>query len=943
MVKIIITLVFLFIARASLAVDPTHNWQSIETQHFYIHFASDSKELARKTAQVAENAHNKLSPIIGWTPKDKTHIVISDQTDQPNGFATPFPYNRSVLFVATPDTTNTLDDYDDLLDTLITHEYTHILHLDKGTGAVGRLRKIFGRHFLLFPNLYQPAWFIEGLATYYETDKQQSIGRGQSSLFKMMMRMEVANGIKPLNQVNLSIRSWPMGTTAYLYGVHFYQFIEQRYGKKAIAALLDNYSNNIIPFMINSNSKQVLNKDITELWNEFDKWLQQKYQPQLKQIDQLPAIEGEAITDNGYFTSGIQALSNGQIYYLRQGAFKYPALMSVNSKGKHEEVAEIHHGARMDAHKEKGVLLAQAEYCDEYNYYYDLYILEHGDNDLKRITHCGRYRSAAWSADGLNIIAVHTDKAISQLHILNDRGEKQSVVWQGKSNEVIGKLDWSANGSYLVASVFRPGKGWNIELFDLQIKQWKKITDDSFIDMQPQFNENGDSIVFSSDRDGVYNIYRYELKQKSLVQLTRVKGGAFQPSQINKHSPLYYVSYSANGTDIAKLKEARGLNKSSIKKTVSKKPVIKNYPDVSSIKSESYSPWSSLLPRWWFPYFSINEQRREMGFTTSGNDALGIHNYYIEAAYDVKNQYPVGSINYSYSNRFLAGVRRSTDVYLNASSDFVRARKDDDAFIALFFPYTQELSRWNFIVAAFTSRNSDGRLASMVSSIPDFEDNLLGLAINFNTTKQYIRSISKSDGRSVKLIAESSELIKSDFSGEVYAIDWREYLSLGGQHVLALRLAEGYGTKQPEPFVLGGEENDFRIIDVIFDSEGSDPLLGRREYALRGYAEGHPQLTGRRMQMASMEWRFPLDLVERGIMSPPVGLIQYSGSVFVDSGAAWQTGHSADKYYTGVGMELHADISLFYSLNLRMRLGVAKGLDDVIGDERVYFSLGASF
>ena len=81
MVRIIITLVFLFTARTSLAVDPTHNWQSIETQHFYIHFASDSEELARKTARVAENAHNKLSPIIGWTPKDKTHLVISDQTE----------------------------------------------------------------------------------------------------------------------------------------------------------------------------------------------------------------------------------------------------------------------------------------------------------------------------------------------------------------------------------------------------------------------------------------------------------------------------------------------------------------------------------------------------------------------------------------------------------------------------------------------------------------------------------------------------------------------------------------------------------------------------------------------------------------------------------------------------------------------------------------------
>jgi len=213
----------------------------------------------------------------------------------------------------------------------------------------------------------------------------------------------------------------------------------------------------------------------------------------------------------------------------------------------------------------------------------------------------------------------------------------------------------------------------------------------------------------------------------------------------------------------------------------------------------------------------------------------------------------------------------------------------------------------------------------------------------FDNPRQYIRSISANDGRSVRLVAESSDVIDSDFSGEVFTIDWREYLSLGGQHVLALRLAEGYGTEQPEPFELGGEENNFEIDVAVLNLAVGDPLFGSREYSLRGYAEGHPQLTGRRMQLASMEWRFPLDLVERGFMSPPVGLIQYSGSVFVDSGATWQTGHSPDKYYTGVGMELHADVNLFYGLNLRMRLGVATGLDEVIGDEQAYFSLGASF
>ena len=95
--------------------------------------------------------------------------------------------------------------------------------------------------------------------------------------------------------------------------------------------------------------------------------------------------------------------------------------------------------------------------------------------------------------------------------------------------------------------------------------------------------------------------------------------------------------------------------------------------------------------------------------------------------------------------------------------------------------------------------------------------------------------------------------------------------------------------------------------------------------------------------MASIEWRFPLALVERGYMSPPVGLNQLSGSFFMDSGAAWQDGNSPDNYFTGVGAELHADVNLFYGLNVQMRLGVASGLDDATGDNRAYISLGSSF
>jgi outer membrane protein assembly factor BamA len=96
------------------------------------------------------------------------------------------------------------------------------------------------------------------------------------------------------------------------------------------------------------------------------------------------------------------------------------------------------------------------------------------------------------------------------------------------------------------------------------------------------------------------------------------------------------------------------------------------------------------------------------------------------------------------------------------------------------------------------------------------------------------------------------------------------------------------------------------------------------------------------MQLASLEWRFPLRRVERGIMTPPLALHQLSGSLFVDSGGVANEGSSPDVRRTGAGLELNTDSALFYSLRFNLRLGYAHGFD-VEGENQLYLRIGTSF
>jgi len=107
--KRLIAFILILITFNVYAVDPRLNWKTVETQNFFIHYAVGYERLAQKTANIAEYVHKKLQVKIHWQPFDKTHLVISDETDSANGFATMLSFSRSVLFMAPPQAATSLD------------------------------------------------------------------------------------------------------------------------------------------------------------------------------------------------------------------------------------------------------------------------------------------------------------------------------------------------------------------------------------------------------------------------------------------------------------------------------------------------------------------------------------------------------------------------------------------------------------------------------------------------------------------------------------------------------------------------------------------------------------------------------------------------------------------------------------------------------------------
>jgi hypothetical protein len=348
-----------------------------------------------------------------------------------------------------------------------------------------------------------------------------------------------------------------------------------------------------------------------------------------------------------------------------------------------------------------------------------------------------------------------------------------------------------------------------------------------------------------------------------------------------------------------------------------------------------------MYPRWWFPTFAYSDQRSEFGVTTSGGDALGIHNYTVAASYDTSLNLPAGEIAYAYADRLFLSAVNLNEIRLNANGDINRISKRNVINAGFAFPKRQIMQQSNLLFSVIFDTTSDEKLAAGAVPLESFEDHLLGVAWLYDSSDINPLSISLNDGMRLRLVAEDSNILQSDFTGQVYTFDWRQYIRTGKESVVALRFLQGWGTDQPREFELGGEGFSQNALNALLGIIGSDSVFNHRDYPLRGYPEGLPQLRGRRVQLLTGEWRFPLQRIEKGVMAPPIGIMQWFGTVFAETGSAYD--ESPETYYSSAGLELTADINLFYGLTLRTRLGYAHGFDEEIGDDRVYLKVGSSF
>src|SRR5207247_2041084 len=284
---------------------------------------------ARRIAADAERAYAQLSREL-VPPRDKIDVVLSDDVDFSNGSATPAPSPRIVIYANPPVSESALRYTNDWGQLVITHELTHIFHLDRTRGVWALAQHVFGRAPTLFPNFYVPSWLTEGIAVYYES-RLTGAGRIEGSEHRMIARSAAAEHNFPMiGAISLAAPRFPFGEVAYAYGSLFVDYMAHTRGESRVRDFIEKSSAQLVPYLIDIPARQGFGISFSRGWRQ---WRDSLLRGSTFDTLRTPLPSWRTLTTDGVFVSAPRWGSDSSVIYTGAPGLESYGAFSVDING----------------------------------------------------------------------------------------------------------------------------------------------------------------------------------------------------------------------------------------------------------------------------------------------------------------------------------------------------------------------------------------------------------------------------------------------------------------------------------------------------------------------------------------------------------------------------------------------------------------------------------
>ncbi len=567
---------------------------TLERPHFTISYDEGLEDVAREAGYYFENLYDTYSKTYSIVLPNKTTVYIADG-EITNGLAY---FNTNMIILWPHDFDINLRGSHDWLKGVIAHEYGHILSLTTGSKFPPWIPYIQFGYFShpneanrtelmqLLPGEVLPVWLTEGIAQY--EDSRHGTDSWDTHRDMIIRSLTLSNNLLTPEHMCVFAGKGDDFEKSYSHGFGLVKYIAEKYGYEKIVSIVRE-SSAIYRLDYRDAIKRVLGISMDQLYSDWKYYLQTKYTAQIKAIGRQQF--GKKINKDGFDNywpkfspddKKIFFLSNGKNDY----SFYFRLLYSYNLSDtvKDDDKIKIEKGIKgfYSIQKQSGLIAFSSMKSEKsvtapdrggqklFDIFIDTLPPDKPKFNLfkkkteRQVTEKKSAFSAVFSPKGDKLaLSIRTGPDKFMLALSDTNGKNISFVYplpkDGTAFKYLYTMDWSSDGNHIAISYIDEGHR-KIGIYDTTSHTFMTMKNTGYDDRDPRYSADGKSLYFSSDRTGIFNIYRYDFANRTTTRLTNVSGGAFAPDASQKGNKLVFANYDKDGFGIYLIDAVKALD-----------------------------------------------------------------------------------------------------------------------------------------------------------------------------------------------------------------------------------------------------------------------------------------------------------------------------------------------------------------------------------------------
>jgi hypothetical protein len=521
---------------ASLAHTPMRR---LETTRMYLYYPATRREEALRVAARLEGCADALqrrAPIASDYTRAKMVVVMPDFAFN-NAFVSGLGGGQDPYSVIP--TFNTFDWSSELglppdPSYIGCHEIVHYVQILQVGGIARWVNTIFGNQ--ITPQVGLDSWFIEGLATFYESRLQPGVGRMAWPAWRGMFHAGVAG--RELDGGDLSqFMRGSHYSNHYHVSSFFIEFLVERYGEDKLWRLIGVQGRSIFfPLWVSLRFQYVYGKTLSTLIDEFSAWTAARF-PRRQ-----PPPSQRRVRKLGLNARYARARSGAEAVIAQD--YDRPTRLLIHDSG--GGLVRTHHLTEIVP--PRGLIISAARLVSGMSFTADgrrLYYaaLDQGSTfstvrlveydlasgAMRIVHHDLNGVGGAISGDGARYFFGRADGDRMDLAVLDLATGRVSTLVQARPATYIAAASPSADDARVVASVFDPEHGYQLHVFDAFTgADLGRVPLDGVHAYDASFTEDG-RILFLAEDQGRFQAFVHDPATTTTTRVTDAPYLAFAP------------------------------------------------------------------------------------------------------------------------------------------------------------------------------------------------------------------------------------------------------------------------------------------------------------------------------------------------------------------------------------------------------------------------------